>query len=73
MLVACRGFDHWWNGCAALDGCPLADVLGVVPDVMDMLPPDSWSALSGCNKALRQLVHSRTSTIFVNAPVMSKA
>ena len=46
--------------------CPLANVLSVVPDVMDKLPPDSWSALSGCNKELQQLIHSRTKTVFID-------
>lgn len=46
--------------------CPLANVLSVVPDVMDKLPPDAWSALSGCNEVLQQLVHSRTKTVFID-------
>lgn len=65
-LVYCRRFPYGCSGPATACVCPLASMLGVVPDIMEMPPPGSWSAVSGCNKELRQLVHSKTKTIFID-------
>ena len=43
----------------------LYDIVYEVPKLLSILPPESWSALSGCSRPLRRHIHSMTSTILV--------
>lgn len=43
----------------------LYDIVYEVPRLLSILPPESWSALSGCSRQLRHHIHSMTSTILI--------
>ena len=43
----------------------LYDLMYEVPWLLGILPPESWSAVSGCSRQLRHHIHSMTSTIIV--------
>ena len=44
----------------------LAELLQAAPAVLAAISPRDWTAISGCNRQLRQFIHSSVQTVTVN-------
>ena len=64
-----RRLRYWHRRQTAIKSEPsaLADVVREAPRLLDFLPADAWSALSGTNRQLRQLVHSYTKSVHLDS------